>query len=204
MSENIYLLLNDEGVPVARGVLMTSADAPQLRVRVLDADAQELEEAMLHKLVTLVGTLQTMPGLQGELIGSAYDDLKLRRVETKEDVREMLRVNVAFDSLIYPVDETWTGRQKVEFLDLSCGGIAFFCEKKMQRGDEIEIVIPVTPQPLLMRCKILRVWEKNGRDCYAAKFVDMCHDEEKLICEAVFGIQLSQQKKKANGRGVEQ
>ena len=204
MSENIYMLLNDEGVPVARGVLMTPADAPQLRVRVMDAEADELAEAMLHKLVTLVGMLQTMPTLQGEVVGSSYDDLKLRRVESKADVREMLRVDVAFDSLIYPVDGTWNGRHKVEFVDLSCGGIAFFCEESLQRGEQFEIVIPVTPQPLLMRCSVLRAWEKNGRQCYAAKFTDMCHDEEKLICEAVFAIQLSQQKKKSNGRGVVQ
>lgn len=203
MSERIYLLLNDEDVPVARCVLLTESNAPQLRVRILDADVEELEAATLHKLVTLVGMLQTMPTLQGEVIGSAYDDLKLRRVESKSEVREMLRVDVAFDSLIYPVDGKWFGQRKVEFIDLSCGGIAFFCEEEMQRGDQFEVVIPVTPQPILMRCQILRAWEKNGRRCYAAKFVDMCHDEEKLICEAVFGIQLSQQKKKANGRGDE-
>lgn len=203
MSENIYLLLNDENVPIAQGVLMTPVDAPQLRVRILNADVDELEAATIHKLVTLVGMLQTMPTLQGEVVGSAYDDLKIRRVASKSDVREMLRVDVAFDSLIYPVDGKWTGKRKVEFIDLSCGGIAFFCDETMERGDEFEIVIPVMPQPIIMRCQILRAREKNGRSCYAAKFVDMCHDEEKLICEAVFAIQLSQQRRKVNGRGVE-
>ena len=202
MSEKIYLVLNDEDVPIARGVLMTESDAPQLRIRLVDAEADEIEAATLHKLVTLVGMLQTMPTLQGEVIGSAYDDLKLRRVETKSEVREMLRVDVAFDSLIYPIDGSWTGRRKVEFIDLSCGGIAFYCEEELQRGEQVEVVIPVTPQPILMRCQILRTREKNGRSYYAAKFVDMCHDEEKLICEAVFGIQLDQQRGKANGRGV--
>lgn len=203
MSENIYLLLNDENAPIAQGVLMTPVDAPQLRVRILNADVDELEAATSHKLVTLVGMLQTMPTLQGEVVGSAYDDLKIRRVASKSDVREMLRVDVAFDSLIYPVDGKWTGKRKVEFIDLSCGGIAFFCDETMERGDQFEIVIPITPQPIIMRCQILRTREKNGRSCYAAKFVDMCHDEEKLICEAVFGIQLSQQRRKVNGRGVE-
>ena len=127
---------------------------------------------------------------------------KIRRVASKADVREMLRVDVCFESLIYPVDGKWKGKRKVEFIDLSCGGIAFFCEEEMERGDQFEIIIPVTPNPLLMRCQVLRTREKNGRSCYAAKFVDMCHDEEKLICEAVFGIQLSQQKR--TGREVAQ
>ena len=204
MSENVYLLLNDENTPIGQCILMTAPDAPQIRARILNGDVDELEAATLHKLVTLVGTLQTMPTLQGEVVGSAYDDLKIRRVASKEDVREMLRVDVSFDSLIYPIDGKWKGKRKVEFIDLSCGGIAFFCEEEMQRGDQFEIVIPVTPKPLVMRCQVLRTREKNGRLCYAAKFVDMCHDEEKLICEAVFGIQLSQQKRNANGREVAQ
>ena len=93
-------------------------------------------------------------------------------------------------------------RRKVEFIDLSCGGIAFFCDETMKRGEVVEIVIPVTPQPLLMRCRILRAWEKEGRPCYAARFINMCHDEEKLICEAVFGIQLKQHMKTSERQGV--
>ena len=202
MNERIYLLLNDEDVPVARGLLITSPDAEELRVKVLDQDIDEIVDISERKLVTLVGMLQTMPTLRGAVTGTSRDVLKLRPVESKEDVRDVLRVDVAFDSLIYPVDVSWIGRRKVEFLDLSCGGIAFYCDEKMERGNLVEVVIPVTPQPLLMRCRILRAWEKGGRLCYAARFINMCHDEEKLICEAVFGIQLNQHTKKAERKGV--
>ena len=201
MNERIYLLLNDEDVPVARGLLISPPNGAEIRVKVLDDDIDEIEDIAEHKLVTLVGMLQNMPSLQGEVTGVSRDVLRLRRVESKEDVRDMLRVNVAFDTLIYPLDGSWTGRRKVECIDLSCGGIAFFCDEPMQRGDMLELVIPVTPQPLLLRCRILRTWEKDGRPCCAARFISMCHDEEKLICEAVFNIQLSQHGKKANGRG---
>ena len=204
MNERIYLLLNDEDTPVARGLLITAPDAEELRVKVLDEDVDEIEDIAPHKLVTLVGMLQTMPTLRGEVIGTSRDVLKLRQVETKEDVRDMLRVKVAFDTLIYPVDVPWTGRRKAEFIDLSCGGIAFYCDEPMQRGDIIEVVIPVTPQPLVMRCRILRAWEKDGRPCCAARFINMCHDEEKLICEAVFNIQLSQHMKTADRKEVVQ
>lgn len=204
MNERIYLLLNDEDTPVARGLLITPPDAEELRVKVLDEDLDEIEDIAPHKLVTLVGMLQTMPTLQGEVLGTSRDMLKLRPVETKEDVRDVLRVDVAFDTLIYPVDVAWTGRRRAEFIDLSCGGIAFYCDEKMKRSDVIEVVIPVTPQPILMRCRILRAWEKEGRPCYAARFINMCHDEEKLICEAVFNIQLNQHTKKAERKGVVQ
>lgn len=202
MNERIYLLLNDEDVPVARGLLITPTDSPELRVKVLDVDIDEIADISDHKLVTLAGMMASSPTLRGEVIGSSRDILKLRQVETKEDVREMLRVKVSFDTLVYPVATSWTGRQKVEFIDLSCGGIAFYCDQPMSRGEIVEVIIPVTPQPLLMRCRILRAWEKDGRPCCAARFINMCHDEEKLICEAVFGIQLSQHK--GYGKGVVQ
>ena len=197
MSERVYLLLNDEDVPFGRGVLITASDAPEIRVKLMDGG---IDDIRAHKLITLVGTSQTMPTLRGSVVRTSDNMLVLRRVESKEDVREMLRVDVAFDSLMYPVSGEWTGRRKIEFADLSCGGIAFFCdeiEKPMERGEIVEVVIPVTTQPLLLRCKILRSWEKSGRSCYAAKFIDMCHDEEKLVCEAVFSIQLDQHRKRS-------
>ena len=193
MSERIYLLLNDEDVPFGRGVLTTAPDGEDMCVKVIDGEFDEIGE---NKLITLVGTMQTMPTLQGAVIKVSHNAMWLRRVESKEDVREVLRVDVSFDSLIYPITGQWTGRRKVEFVDLSCGGVAFFCDEPMARGERVEVVIPVTPQPLLMRCRILRSWERGGRTCYAARFVEMCHDEEKLICEAVFGIQLEQHRTK--------
>ncbi|MBR3703978.1 MAG: PilZ domain-containing protein [Oscillospiraceae bacterium] len=194
MRERIYLLLNDEDVPFGRGVLLTAPELDELRVKLMDGGIDEIRE---HKLVTLVGTLQNMPTLQGEVMEISGNMIRLRRVDSKADVRDTLRVDVAFDSLLYPVSGTWSGRRKVEFIDLSCGGIAFFCDEAMDRGDLAEIVIPVTPQPLLMRIRILRSWERGGRTCYAARFIDMCHDEEKLICEAVFAIQLEQHGRKS-------
>lgn len=194
MSERIYLLLNDEDVPFGRGVLITAPGAAEMCVKVIEGEVDEIGE---NKLITLVGTRKTVPSLQGAVARVSGNTIRLRRVDSKEDVREMLRVDVAFDSLIYPISGQWTGRRKVEFIDLSCGGIAFYCDESMERGERIEVVIPVTPQPLLMRCRILRSWERGGRNCYAARFVEMCYDEEKLICEAVFGIQLDQHRKRS-------
>ena len=197
MSERVYLLLNDEDVPFGRGVLITAPDAPEIRVKLMDGGIDDIRE---NKLITLVGTVQTMPTLRGAVAKISDNMLVLRRVESKEAVREVLRVDVAFDSLIYPISGQWCGRRKVEFSDLSCGGVSFFCDEAkepMERSEVIEIVIPVTTQPLLLRCKILRSWEKGGRICYAAKFVDMCYDEEKMVCEAVFSIQLDQHRKRS-------
>ena len=56
-----------------------------------------------------------------------------------------------------------------------------------------QIVIPVTSQPLLVDIKILR--ERPSPEpipLYAAAFTDLIHDQETMIREAVFSIQLRQ------------
>ena len=53
------------------------------------------------------------------------------------------------------------------------------------------MVIPVTEEPVILRCEVLRRKElRNDKLLYAVKFVDMCEDEEVTVREAVFSIQL--------------
>ena len=76
-------------------------------------------------------------------------------------------------------------------MDISCGGIAFYGQYGLENGETLEIVIPITANPLVLRCEILRQQTlRNNRAFYAAKFVDMCNDEETLLREAVFRVQL--------------
>lgn len=191
MADNIYLLLNEFDVPVARGRLLNSPDAPQLQVKLVEGQIETIEEMTTLKLV---GITMDQPTLQGRILRCGSDSFILGEIATGASIRETLRVPVNFETLIYPVSVKWTGRRKVQFVDLSGGGIAFFCDEKMDRGELIEVVIPITPEPLVLRAQILRVKEKENRTIYAAKFVDMCYDEEKLICEAVFAVQLKQHK----------
>ena len=98
-----------------------------------------------------------------------------------------------FKSLVYPVTGHWRGRREIESNDLSAGGIAFFTDHSLQIGEQLEVVIPVTSQPLVMRCQVLRIRptpEAAVPIMYAAKFVDLCDDEETLLRESVFNLQL--------------
>ena len=192
MAENIYLLLNEFDVPVARGRLLTNPDAPQLQVKLVEGRIETIEELETLKLV---GLTMDQPTLQGKVLRCASDTFILGDIASGASVRETLRVPVSFETLIYPVSVKWSGRRKVQFVDLSGGGFAFYCDEEMERGEMIEVVIPITPEPLLLRAQILRVREKEEKIIYAAKFVDMCYDEEKLICEAVFAAQLKQHKR---------
>ena len=107
------------------------------------------------------------------------------------DMRKNLRVGVHFKSFIYPMTGDWQGRRAVESNDLSAGGIAFFTDHSLQVGEHLEVVIPVTSQPLVVHCQLLRMRPTDRADIlYAAKFVDLCNDEETLLREAVFNLQL--------------
>ena len=48
-----------------------------------------------------------------------------------------------------------------------------------------------TEEPVILICEVLRRQElQNDRYMYATKFVDMCEDEEVVVREAVFSLQL--------------
>ena len=111
-------------------------------------------------------------------------------VRSEEEVRRNLRMPVRFESFLYPVSGRWHGRMPVLSNDLSCGGAAFFCARKLEVDEVAEIVIPVTAEPLVLRVKILR--ERPSPEpipLYSAGFVDMLREEENMICEAVFNLQ---------------
>ena len=116
---------------------------------------------------------------------------KLQRLDS--DLRQNLRMHTSFETLIYPITGSWKGRRWVESNDLSCGGIAFFSRYPLEDREQFELVVPITAQPVVLRCEIIRKrpCSREGEEMYAAKFVDMCHDEEMLVREAVFNVQLS-------------
>ena len=85
----------------------------------------------------------------------------------------------------------WNRQTVKSLLLVVCGGVAFYCAPVLQVGDCCEIVIPVTVQPVILKCQILRRNDLSGERClYAAKFIEMCDDEETVVREAVFRVQL--------------
>lgn len=192
---NRYLILDREGIPVARG---TSKDKKNDTILRIQLDYPERISFNNNDYVTLVGTLQDMAGLEGHVLrmekGVLYVE-PIRRIG--EEVRQNLRMPVAFDSYLYPISGNWKGRIPIVSHDLSCGGIAFYTGAQLNIGEIAEIVLPVTSNPLLLRIKILRKTEsKPGQNLYAACFVDMIHDEEIMVREAVFNIQIARKKER--------
>lgn len=189
--EHQYLVLDSRDHPLARAVLESNRDAPSWQFEILE---DGIDRVMTHEQLKFLPLADDQPALLGRVLHSGGDRVyveKLQRLDS--ELRQNLRMPVSFQTLLYPVTGAWTGRRWVEANDLSCGGIAFFCREALEAREQAEIVIPITSQPLVLRCEILRRRPSNRVDeiMYAAKFTDLCHEEEMLVREAVFSVQVS-------------
>lgn len=187
---NMYLLLDSRDAPLANGLLESPKDAPEWRVRILD---DKISDVMEHEEIQMVPMADGEPNLLGRILRMRNDHVILKKLQQLDsNMRQNLRMPTRFDTFIYPLCGGWRGRRKVRSNDLSCGGIAFFAKEKLKEREQVEIVIPITSQPLVVRCEILRERpsDQEGETMYAAKFIEMCHDEEMVIREAVFSVQV--------------
>ena len=189
-SKNRYLLLDSQDYPLAYGQLEHYPDAHYFRVRVLDG---KVGEVLRHEEIQMVGASEDSKALLGRILQRDGDHILLERQRVLgETLRQNLRMPVSFQSFLYPVSGEWKGRCAIESVDLSCGGIAFFCNQELRDNELAEVVIPITSSPLVVTCEILGGRPSSkGVPLYRAKFVQLCHEEEMLIREAVFSVQLS-------------
>ncbi len=195
-----YLLLDSAGDPIAKGLLESPPGWEVLQLRVLE---DKIREVLDHELLQLVGMSDGAPNLLGRIDGHREDVLTLSKVKTLDaEARRNLRMPAVFQSFIYPRAGRWRGRREIESIDISCGGVAFFCQERLSLGESLEVVVPITMEPVVLACKLLRTWQVAGRQepAYAVKFDNMCHDEEVLLREAVFGIQLQNRNAQAKQR----
>lgn len=185
-----YLILDTSNSPLGSGQLESPPGATELRLLILNNKA---DEVAAHETVELMSLGSSELPLKCRVLRQRGDRVILEKVATLDpELRRNLRVNVQFDSFIYPVSGGWRGRRSIQSIDLSCGGIAFYSDPGLGAGDVVEAAIPVTSEgPLFLNCKILKQRElDDGRYFYASKFVNMCEDEEVAIREAVFSLQL--------------
>ena len=191
MEQSLYLMLDSKGNPIARGRVQGKTDGPYWQIQVEDG---KIDEILEHKKLKLLSIMDAGPSYEGVIVRSRNDMIQLEVTRLEEDAGDMrknLRVIVRFKSFIYPLSGRWAGRREIECNDLSAGGIAFFTDNSLQVGERLEIVIPVTSQPLVLQCELLRMRPtERSSILYAAKFIGLCNDEETMLRESVFNLQL--------------
>ena len=185
-----YLILDTQNHALANGELATPPGTTPMRLNVQD---HKVDDVMAHEVVTLFSASSEELPIQCRILRQRGDAVLLEKIATLDpEVRRNLRVPVKFDTFLYALpDSSWTGRRSAQSIDLSCGGIAFYADCQLELHEQAEIVVTPTEEPVILRCEVLRKQElQNGRFMYATKFVDMCEDEEVVVREAVFSLQL--------------
>ena len=189
MAERLYLILDSKGTPLANALLVSPPDAEMLQIEVLNG---KVDDVAAHREIQMIGIDDSTPNRIGVIVRQRNDSLTVQPTAALDaNARENLRILTNFASVMYPVSGRWKGQKAVRGKDLSCGGVAFYTAVPLEEREIVEIVLPVTDEPLVVKTQVIRiVQESGGLPLYAAKFVDLIHDEEALIRTAVFSIQI--------------
>ena len=190
MAEHLYLILDSLGTPLANAVLESPPGSKMLQIRVLNDKVDKVAE---HRELQLIAMDDGAPNHVGVIVRQRDDKMVIQPTAALgPKAREDLRIQTDFESVMYPDTGGWTGQRTFQAKDLSCGGIAFWSSIYLEEREIVEMALPVTDSPILVRVQVLRELEdESPRPLYAAKFVDLIHDEEALIRKAVFSIQVN-------------
>lgn len=188
-----YLLLTNNGELIAKG-LLEGWGGEDLRLKRLEGKPEDIREA---KVVQLISNEADELPIQCCVLRCDDERILLKKITTLNlELRRNLRIPVTFNSYLYPISGSWKGRKALQSIDLSCGGIAFYADDGLEAGETVEIVIPKTTFPLIVKMGILRKEKLNGEQTfYAGKFLQLEREEENMIREAVFSIQLQNRKR---------
>ena len=191
MEERLYLILDSQGTPLANAVLESPPKAEILQIRVLN---DKVEAVAAHREIQLIGIDNGTPDRVGVIVRQRDDRLVVQPTAALGPAaRENLRILTDFESVMYPVTGRWKGQRSLRAKDLSCGGIAFYSGIPLEDREIVEMVLPVTGSPVVVKAQMIRQLkdESSQLPLYAAKFVDLIQDEEALIRKAVFSIQIT-------------
>lgn len=184
-----YLILDSKGEAVAHGTSEYAPQQAEWRMTIPDGD---LEEIAKHTNLELVGNSDAVPALEVRIVRREGNTIVVEPIRPLEQsLRRNLRIPVRFDSFIYPKSGKWKGRAAIISRDLSCGGLGFYCTRPLEEREQVQVVIPVTSQPLLLDLEILRCQTGvEGAPLYSARFPALLREEESMVREAVFSLQL--------------
>jgi len=184
-----YIILDRQSTAIARGYLESPPDSPIWYIRVLDGAE---ERVMEHEYIQLVSMEENAPAKAGRIVKRRDSILVVEPVDSlNQELQRDLRVQVKFDTYLYPITGKWKGRIHALSYDLSCGGVAIFCKEPLEEHEQFEIVIPITSKPLVLKAQVLRRRPNlSPIPLYSAKFIEMVREQEAMIREAVFGHQI--------------
>ena len=162
LKNNNVLLLDSVNETLGSANLLTPSSGETLEIQVLGGKEDEVAK---HEVFNLVEVAGSQLSLQCRLLRRSGDRFVLERIALLDkSYWRNLRVPIRFASFIYPLPGAqWQGRRAISSIDLSCGGVAFYCAPTLQVGDCCEIVIPfVFSLALSLRGRLLSCTRKTA------------------------------------------
>ena len=186
--KDYHFLMDKDSNYLARGTAQKEEDSENFLFKVIDGN---VERILKQEIVQLVPADDNESVTVGKAIARRANGVVIEPLrDAGMSIRKNFRMPVDFESFIYP---DGGGRYIIKSVDLSCGGIAFYTVANLPVNSQTEVVIPITAEePLIVRCEILRIIPfAPPIQKYACQFLDLIPDEEALIREAVFSVQLA-------------
>ena len=183
-----HFLMDKNSNYLARGTAQPDGDGDNIQFKVIDGSVDNILKA---EIVQVVPADKNQSVTMGKAVSRRANSVIIEPMrDMGMGVRKNFRMPVDFESFIYPDSG---GRFIIKAIDLSCGGIAFYSVANLPANSETEVVIPITAEaPVIVRCVVLRVIPFSPPiQKYACQFLDLIPDEESLIREAVFSVQLA-------------
>lgn len=202
MNVKKYLILTEKEELLAKGLLEGQGAEDTMRLKIIDGSSEVVAQ---QEIVYLIGDEYQEKPLQCRVLrGEGQRVLVKTLMAMDPELRRNLRIPVTFESFLYPISGSWKGRKPLRSIDLSCGGLAFYASDDLQLQEKVEVVIPKTTYPLILQMQIIRKEECSQNSAYyAAKFINLELQEEHMIREAVFSIQLQNRRKGVTKEGME-
>ena len=165
--ERLYLILDKDGGALAQAVLESPRITEVVQLRLTEETELDFREI---GEIQCIGLDNSSPSMRGTVTMQRGERLVIRPgAMLGEEARENLRILTDFHT-----------------------------EQSLKVGEVVQIVLPVTDSPLLLRTRVLRQLNTDEPlPLYAARFTNLCLDEEFLIRKAVFSIQVERPRRKS-------
>ncbi len=161
-----------------------------------------------QSIVDVVGYLQDgVVFMSGKVTLSTASQLNLDiiKIEDKQERRSYLKVKVYLETKLLRAfsmgksNRSYSIGDTIHTRDLSLGGIAFYSNRVLLKKQKVTIDFNELKPEFIAQAEILRResgWFRGGyRFKYGCRFLNIDGEEERVLCEFVFRIQLENHRK---------
>ena len=200
MNEKKYLVLTDNNITLSEAYLIyMNAGYAVLRLK----SERILKEISGMKFIRFHKLESYAEMFEGEVCQVKEDRLYVDGVvNISACMRSDLKVKVKSSSTITIADKDKKDgdgeeRYLVSFLDISCGGLCIQSSADLDTDRVYEIIIPITVEPIMLNFEIKRknFDEERKVYIYGGRFKNLNHNEERLLREAIFRLQMRENRK---------